>query len=136
MNVVVACGNLSRPTSLIREELNSAGPENGRHGVVDPDIQAAPGGDHLRGCSLHGLCVGYVNGNDKRLAARLLDLTGRTLEALTAASDQSDPPALSPKRNGHRAADPGGCSGDDDNRTFPVGFVCCLIDPTHLTITL
>ena len=84
-------------------------------GVVHPDVDRAPfTGDLVRRALDCGM-IGNVGRNDERLAAELLDLARRRIEARASAREQRDLAAVPREFARRGATDARRCAGDDDH---------------------
>ena len=89
--------------------------EDGRHGVVDPDVDRAERFLDLGRGRLDAVGVGDVGRNRVRPSSQSLELALRRLEPLAAARDQPDRGALAGERTSSRTTDSRGGTGDDDD---------------------
>ena len=111
---VAEIGHLGHSAELVgRDGLKRA--EHRRHGVVDPDVDAAKVPDDPVSSREHRLRIGDIGGTEQRFTPGGLDLAPGTLETFVAAGDQPDTVSLPGKSHRGRPAHASTGACDDDN---------------------
>ena len=113
-------GDLRDPPDLGGGELDN-GRVDRRHGVVDPHVDPAEGGNEAVRRLLHVVVIGDIGLQHERPPARALDLPGGTLQAIPPARQEADGPARLAESRRHGAPDSrGGARHHDHARSVPV----------------